>query len=106
MKDTVKLHSTLVDMLLHKAGKPTNEFTDEQAFSNFKSRFQFEIDGITQSSQSILELVLGHSSDTIHQYEDLFLKDKMMEIYYSDIESRNTTVREGLTQVTSAALNL
>lgn len=51
----------------------------------------------------MLSAVTDHSTNL---YGDLILNSETMPIKYSDTDTRNVKFREGLTQVTSAALNL
>lgn len=70
---------------------------------DFRLRVKDQANFINTKSQDVLNNIMTFNDPV---FVDSILNNKTMELKYTDTDSRMVTFREGLTQVTSSALNL
>lgn len=93
-KNINELHSELSIILLHKAGNPLYDNSEEVAFQNFKVKMKKRVKAIDTSSRFILESMLDHEG---WAYSEDILNNASMVIERGNLNFTNVTFREGMT---------
>ena len=103
LRDLFATKSVITTLMLHKSGLKTNEFDMDKTFKNFRSRLKQYVDNINNKSQRI---VAQAGNIGIPLFNENILNNRSLTLNYSATDSKNVTYKEGLTQITSAGLNL
>lgn len=98
----ISIHSEFSLLLLYLKNSPVHSISAEDLEGNFKTRTMSSIKHLENSTQAIIDACTSFSSS---MYQDQITNNATFELSYGETK-KNTTLKLGITELVSSALNL